>query len=144
MSILIPLIVVVSYFFFRQIWYHNRKIKHHASLEKIKLSIIKPNVILPEAEIFFKYKYGGGIYTGRGYINMKEFQLPDDSKLYYNTEGIPILEIDDRAYADEEHIESYLLTHADKVSIHIDPVEPYRFEIINIYTEAQNSQNKIQ
>lgn len=101
-------------------------------------------MILPEAEIFFKYKYGGGIYTGRGYINMKEFQLPDDSRLYYNLEGIPILEIDDRAYANEEHIESYLLTHADKVSIHIDPVEPYRFEIINIYTEAQNSQNKIQ
>ncbi len=144
MSILIPIIVIVTYFFFRQVWYHNRKIKHHASLEKIKLSVIKPNVILPEVEIFFKYRYGGGVYTGRGFINMKEFYLPEDTTLYYNRENTPILETETHTFADEEHIEAYLLTHADKVSIHIDPVEPYRFEIIHLYTETQNSQNKIQ
>ncbi len=116
---------------------------HLATIEKIKLSIIKPNLILPEVEVFFKYQYGGGLYIGRGYVKMLDFNIPESCSLVYNHENIPILTNNDKIYANEEHIEAFLLNLSDKINIHIDPVEPYRFEIINLSHESQNPQNKI-
>ncbi len=143
MTLLLPIIVVLSYLFFRQVWYNNRKIKYIASIEKIKLSIIRPNVILPEVEVFFKYQYGGGLYIGRGYVKMLDFNIPEGCNLGYNKENIPVLTNKEKIYANEEHIETFLLSVSDKINIHIDPVEPYRFEIINLCQESQNTQNKI-
>jgi hypothetical protein len=143
MTLILPIIVILSYLFFRQVWYHNRKIKHLATIEKIKLSIIKPNLILPEVEVFFKYQYGGGLYIGRGFVKMLDFNIPNDCSLVYNQENTPVLTHNDKIYANEEHIEAFLLNLSDKVNIHIDPVEPYRFEIINLSHESQNPQNKI-
>jgi len=143
MTLILPIIIILSYLFFRQVWYHNRKIKHLATIEKIKLSVIKPNLILPEVEVFFKYQYGGGLYIGRGFVKMLDFNIPDGCSLAYNQENTPVLTYNDKIYAEEEHIEAFLLNLSDKVNIHIDPVEPYRFEIINLSQESQNTQNKI-
>lgn len=139
MIYILPALIVLFTLILRQILYHNRKIILTASIEKIKLSVIRPNLITPEVQLFFKYPYGGGVYTGNGYISIKDFQLSASSKIFYNDENIPILEDGDSVYGDEEHIEAYLLGQFNSVQIHIDPVEPYRFEIIQLTSESTNS-----
>jgi len=143
MYYVLPVLIVIFYFLVRQVIYNNRKIKFLASIEKIKLSIIRPNLITPEVEIFFKYLYGGGIYTGRGFIPLSEFKIYQDFKIYYNTNEVPILEYEEKSFPNEEHIEAFLLSISNSVYINIDPIEPYRFEILNLHSELQNPQNKI-
>lgn len=143
MTILLSILVVLMTLVLRQVIYHRRKIPASATIEKIKLSIIKPNLITPEVEIFFKYPFGGGIYTGRGYVSLKDFHLSGDARIFYNEENIPILEDGDGIYGDEEHIEAYLLGYYNLVSLNIDPIEPYRFEILHLDSESANTRNKI-
>lgn len=142
MIYILPVLIVLLTLILRQVLYHNRKIQVIASIEKIKLSVIRPNLITPEVQIFFKYPYGGGIYTGNGYVSLNEFHLKTNSKIFYNEENIPILESGEMVYGDEEHIEAHLLEQFSAVQIHIDPIEPYRFDIIELTTESTNT-NKI-
>jgi hypothetical protein len=143
MSLVLPLLVVVSYLFMRQFWFHARKIKHIALIEKIDLCTIEPDLLLPEIKVYYKYYFGGGVYNSKGYILLCDY-LVDGYTLDFNQFKMPILNHRDKTIVSEEHIEQYLLNYCDTLSIHVDPIEPYHSEIIEIFSQSKSTQNKIQ
>lgn len=140
MSILAAFIVVVFYFVLRQAWFSARKIHHVALIDRIDLCTISPDVFLTEVELTYKYYFGGGVYHGKGYVNLFDFLDTGDYRLYFNPQMIPVLVVGEKQIASEEHIESYLLSLVDTVNIFIDPIEPYRSEMIDLHSNSIGAQ----
>ncbi len=139
MSLLIPFLVIMSYLIVRQVWFRNRKINHLGVIEKINLCIIYPDVFLTEVEVHYKYYFGSGVYSGKGYTNLYDFLDTTDYRLYFNSQMMPVLSVGDKTFVSEEHIESYLINQIDTVSLNIDPIEPYRSKFIELYSEPQKT-----
>ncbi|MDZ4727370.1 MAG: hypothetical protein SH817_14525 [Leptospira sp.] len=129
MAILIPLLFLFSYFFIRKIWFQLRKIRTVASIEKIQIGIIQPNLVLPEVKVHYKYYFQSGLYYGVGYLNVSDFLPGLEFHLHLGQNQIPSLFLDDQEYITEEHIEHFLLSHGASVFIYIDPIEPYHSRI---------------
>lgn len=136
MTFLILVLAIVSYFFLRQIWFGMRRVRHYAAIDKIQLCTFAPNIFLPEVSITYKYYVGGGVYKGRGYVNLLDFFGDTEYKLSYSPEMIPILTVSEKQFISEEHIETYLLGIFDTVCIYYDPVEPFRSEIIELHSNS--------
>ncbi|MCB1142955.1 MAG: hypothetical protein H7A24_15635 [Leptospiraceae bacterium] len=135
--------VVISYFFIRHVWFHKRKIHHIAIIEKLEICTIEPDLLLPEINVYYKYYFGGGVYTGRGYLLLTDF-LKGEYFLEFNQFHEPILTHNDKTFVSEEHIENYLLSIVDTLSINVDPIEPFHSEIIEIFSQSKSTQNRIQ
>ncbi|HMV43972.1 MAG TPA: hypothetical protein PK079_14985 [Leptospiraceae bacterium] len=134
--IVIPVLVVLSYFLFRNLWFELRKNRILASIEKISLGIIEPGIILPEVSIRYKYYYEEGVYYGTGYLLLQDFLYPYEYRAGFTQEGVPYIAIGDKSFLSEEHIETFLINQCELVSIFIDPVEPFHSELESIYTES--------
>jgi len=129
MAILIPLLFLFSYFFIRKIWFQLRKIRTVASIEKIQIGIIQPNLVLPEVKVHYKYYFQSGLYYGAGYLNISDFIPASEFHLHLGENQTPILFMNDQEYITEEHIEHFLLSQGGSVFIYIDPIEPYHSRI---------------
>ena len=116
-NFIIPVLIVLTYFLFRRLWFDLRKTRIVASIEKISIGVIQPNIILPEVSIRYKYYYGEGVYFGTGYILLQDFLFPYDYKAGFT-------------------LETFLLNQYELVSVFIDPVEPFQSEIEAIFTES--------
>lgn len=136
MTVLIVFLAVVSYFVLREFWFGMRRTKHYATIDRIQLCTFAPNIFLPEVYITYKYYVGGGVYKGKGYVNLSDFLGDIDYRLCYNSDMIPVLSIADKQFFSEEHIETYLLSIFDTVCIYYDPVEPFRSEIIDLHSNS--------
>ena len=135
-NFIIPVLIVLTYFLFRRLWFDLRKTRIVASIEKISIGVIQPNIILPEVSIRYKYYYGEGVYFGTGYILLQDFLFTYDYKAGFTPEGIPYILVGDKSFLSEEHIETFLLNQYELVSVFIDPVEPFQSEIEAIFTES--------
>ncbi|MCZ8158173.1 MAG: hypothetical protein O9264_18790 [Leptospira sp.] len=129
MAILIPLLFLFSYFFIRKIWFQLRKIRTVASIERIQIGTIQPNLVLPEVKVHYKYYFQSGLYFGVGYLNIADFIPGEEFHLHLAPNQTPILYHGDDEYITEEHIEHFLLSHGGSVFIYIDPIEPYHSRI---------------
>ncbi|WCL48700.1 hypothetical protein [Leptospira sp. GIMC2001] len=126
MTVILPLLFLLSYFFIRKVWFQLRKIRTLASIEKIDLGVIEPDLILPEVKIYYKYYFQGGVYFGHGYLLLAEFLDDDDYLAHMNLDRMLVLEVDSEKIISSEHIETYLLNQYSSVFVYIDPIEPYR------------------
>jgi hypothetical protein len=138
MTILLPLLVLLFYFYMRKIWFQLRKIKTLASIERIDLGFIQPELILPEVKIHYKYYFQGGVYFGKGYILLSDFLDDRDYYAYFNSNRMVVLETDDEVVVSDEHIESFLMGCYPSAFVYIDPIEPY-----NSYLEGLNKTSSI-
>lgn len=98
--------------------------------------MIKPDLILPEVNVKFKYYYGGGVYYGSGYALLGEMLNTYDYSIFFNQHQIPVLYLNGKYILTEEHIESYLLKNYNIVTIFIDPIEPYNSEMYELYNKS--------
>ncbi|MCB1194443.1 MAG: hypothetical protein H7A23_11860 [Leptospiraceae bacterium] len=130
--------IIISYFIIRRFFYQKRKIKFIASIERISLCFIQPDLILPEVYIKFKYYYGGGVYFGDGYTLLCDMLDSYDYSINFNQYHLPTLFVNGKFFITEEHIEAYLLSKYNIVTIFIDPVEPYHSEIDELYNESMS------
>ncbi len=135
-NFVIPVLIVLTYFLFRRLWFEWRKTRIVASIEKITIGVIQPDIILPEVSIRYKYYYGEGVYFGTGYLLLQDFLFPYDYKSGFTPEGMPYILVGDKSFLSEEHIETFLLNQYELVSVFIDPVEPFQSEIEAIFTES--------
>jgi hypothetical protein len=136
MAIVLVFILISAYLFFRRMWFNRRKIKLIAAIERIQICTIEPNIILPEVEVKFKYYFGGGVYFGTGYLLMSDFLEGGEYRIFYNDHGIAVLNSDSKMILSEEHIESYLLSFHQFVSVWVDPVEPFHSELQELYNNS--------
>ncbi|MCX8000033.1 MAG: hypothetical protein N3A69_13950 [Leptospiraceae bacterium] len=136
MTVIIIILAIAGYFTLRQFWFGKRRIKHFASIDRIQLCTIAPDIFLPEVSISYKYYVGGGVYKGRGYVSLLDFIGETDYKLFYNSNMLPVLWISDKQFVSEEHIESFLLEIFDTVCIYYDPIEPFHSEIIELHSNS--------
>ena len=123
----------MTYFLFRKLWFEWRKTRIVASIEKISLGIIQPDIILPEISVRYKYYYGEGVYFGTGYLLLL---FPYEYKTGFTPEGIPYIVVGDKSFISEEHIETFLMNQYELVSVFVDPVEPFQSELETIFTES--------
>lgn len=133
MSIIFPLLVLLFYFYLRKIWFQLRKIKTLASIERIDLGRIEPNIILPEVKISYKYYFQAGVYYGKGYLLLSDFLDDREYEAYLNEDRMVVLDLYEDQIISSEHIESYLTSMYSSVFVYIDPIEPYnsRLESLN-------------
>lgn len=139
MTYLLTFLLLVSYFVVHRVWIRNRKIQHLGTIEKLHLCVIYPDLFLTEVEVHYKYYFGNGVYSGKGYAQVFDFLDSTDYKLYFNSQMIPVLVVGDKTFVSEEHIESYLLDRIETVSLKIDPIEPYRSKFLGLLVEPQKS-----
>lgn len=133
MSFLLPVLLLSFYFYMRRIWFQLRKIKTIASIEKMDFGVIRPELVLPEVKIHYKYYYQGGVYFGKGYILLSDFLDGRDYEAYFNPLGMMAMDVDGETIVSEEHMEFYLTGIYPSVFVFIDPIEPYnsRLEGLN-------------
>lgn len=124
MIFLLFALIVLTYFFFRKIWFNQRKIRAVSTIEKITLRVIRPDIILPEVEVLYKYYSQRGVYYGKGYLHINSF-IGNEPFVIYMKYGAPVMEVGDNSYVTEEIIEHYLLSCHNSLIIFIDPVEPF-------------------
>jgi hypothetical protein len=129
MTILLPLLFFATYLYLRKIWFQLRKVKTLAGIERLDLGFIRPDIILPEVRVKFKYYFQGGLYYGKGYLLVSDFLDGENYELYRDSNDLPVLEIGSQVVVSEEHIESYLTNRYPSVFVYIDPIEPYRFRL---------------
>ncbi|MDX1960377.1 MAG: hypothetical protein SFU98_17535 [Leptospiraceae bacterium] len=110
----------------------------------MSLCTFQPDIIVPEVKISYKYYFGGGIYTGEGFLFVSHFLGEKDYQIYFNKLLIPVLETEGEVLVSEEHIETYLLSKMDTVPIHLDPIEPYRSKLLYTINQTQDTRNKTQ
>lgn len=132
MAILIPLVFLFSYFFIRKIWFQLRKIRTIATIERIELGVIRPNLILPEVKVRYKYYFQQGLYYGSGYLNIVDFLPGKEYHMHLGPGDVPILFVDGEEILTEEHIEHYLLSQGGSVFLYLDPIEPYHSRIDSV------------
>ncbi|MCW7466936.1 hypothetical protein [Leptospira levettii] len=134
MAILIPLVFLFSYFFIRKIWFQLRKIRTVGTIERIELGYIRPNLILPEVKVHYKYYFQSGLYYGSGYLGLSDFLPTEGFHLHLGPGENPILYVGDLEIITEEHIEHYLLSKGGSVFLYLDPIEPYhsRIDTVNL------------
>ncbi|PJZ71256.1 hypothetical protein CH373_01740 [Leptospira perolatii] len=125
MPYLIPVLFVISYLFVRKVWFHLRKIRTVAGIEKISLCLFEPDLFLPEVRVLYKYYFQGGVYFGSGYILLTDFLSREEYELYKNTDDLPVLEVGEFQIVSEEKIEHFLISKFPSIIVFIDPVEPY-------------------
>ncbi|EKO76891.1 MULTISPECIES: hypothetical protein [unclassified Leptospira] len=125
MPILIPVLILISYFLIRKIWFHLRKIRTIAGIEKISLCVFYPDLFLPEVRVFYKYYFQGGIYYGSGYMLLTDFLGQEEYSIYRNADGLPVLEMENQVVLSEEQIEHFLMQKYPSIIVYIDPVEPF-------------------
>lgn len=136
MSVIVPFLVIISYFLIRKVWFENRKIQIQAGIEKISLCTIEPKIILPEIKVDYKYYFEDGVYTGTGYLTLADLLNSAEYYISFSNYGIPIMYLEDRQLVSEEQIETYALSINDRLSIYIDPIEPFNSEIRGLYAET--------
>ncbi len=129
MIILLPLLFLLSYFLVRKVWFQLKRVRTVATIEKISLGILEPNLVLPEVKVFYKYYFQSGLYYGAGYMNVADFLPEETFHFHISRENLPILYYGEEEITSEEHIEHFLLSRAGSVLIHIDPIEPYHSQI---------------
>ncbi|EMG22808.1 hypothetical protein LEP1GSC150_4604 [Leptospira interrogans serovar Copenhageni str. LT2050] len=91
MPILIPVLILISYLLIRKIWFHLRKIRTIAGIEKISLCVFYPDLFLPEVRVFYKYYFQGGVYYGSGYMLLTDFIGQEEYSIYRNADGLLFL-----------------------------------------------------
>ena len=141
MKIALFFLIVTSYFYFRKVWFNYRKIRAVSSIEKITLQMFKPDIILPEVEVEYKYYSQQGVYFGRGLLHLSSFIGSDTFVFYLNEHNLPVLETGEDKFVTEEQIEHFLLSRYNSLIIFIDPVEPFHSTIDCInqnYIEVPN------
>lgn len=126
MTFILPILLLSFYFYMRKIWFQLRKIKTLASIERIDLGIIQPEMVLPEVKIHYKYYYQGGVYFGKGYLLVSDFLDEMDYHAYFNPVGMVVLDVDGDSVVSAEHIEAYLMSRYPSVFVYMDPIEPYQ------------------
>lgn len=94
------------------------------------------DLIVPEVDVHYKYYYKDGVYYGSGFLVLSDFLDQQDYSITFNQGHIPILETSGKTFITEEHIEAYLLELHDRVSIHVDPVEPFHSKIEGLSSES--------
>lgn len=134
MEFLLPCLLGFAFFYLRRIWYDRRKVRFMAIIDRISLCKIEPDIILPEVKVRYKYYFDSGVYFGSNYISVTDFLGDKQFRFYLNSEKIPVLEIDENCIVSEEHIEEFLLRNLSSAEIFLDPVEPFRSEIIELKT----------
>ncbi len=141
MAILIPLLFLFSYFFIRKVWFQLRKVRTLGTIERIQIGIIRPNLVLPEAKVHYKYYFQSGLYFGSGYLNVSDFLPGKEFHLHLGEADLPTMYVDESEITSEEHIEHYLLSHAGSVFLYIDPIEPYhsRIDQVNLNSISVHS-----
>lgn len=125
MPYLIPVIFVISYLLVRKIWFHLRKIRTVAGIEKISLCVFQPDLFLPEVRVLYKYYFQGGVYFGSGYMLLSDFLDREEYDIYRNLDGLPVLETGELQIVSEERIEHFLSLRYPSIIVFIDPVEPF-------------------
>ncbi|WP_244594375.1 hypothetical protein [Leptospira ryugenii] len=110
-------------------WFQLRKIRTLASIERIQIGTIEPNLVLPEVKVHYKYYFQSGLYYGSGYLNLEDFLPAEEFHLLLGKNSIPSLFINGSEIITEEHIEHFLLSQAASVFVYIDPIEPYHSRI---------------
>jgi len=128
MNLLLFLLFVTLYFYFRSVWFNYRKIRAVSSIEKITLMTFGPDIVLPEVQVKYKYYSQKGVYFGKGHIHISKF-IGNQPFVVYTRQGIPVMEVGDDMYVTEEQIEHYLLSNYNSLIIYIDPVEPFHSSI---------------
>lgn len=132
----IPLLFLLSYFFLRFLWNNNNRVELEASIERISICTMDKDLIVPEVHVRYKYYYKDGVYHGDGFLVLSELLNNHDYEIHFNEHELAILEVDGKIITTEEHIEAYLLSLHDKVSIYIDPVEPFHSRIKKVANET--------
>ncbi|WP_108929080.1 hypothetical protein [Leptospira johnsonii] len=125
MPYLIPVIFVLLYLLVRKVWFHLRKIRTVAGIEKISLCVFQPDLFLPEVRVLYKYYFQGGVYFGSGYMLLADFLDQEEYEIYRNLDGLPVLETGDFQIVSEERIEHFLSIRYPSIIVFIDPVEPF-------------------
>jgi hypothetical protein len=92
-------------------------------------------LIVPEAEVSYKYYFKGGMYVSKGYMLLSDLMDNEVYSTHFNDYNMPVLVLPEQSIISEEHIESYILAKNAVISIYIDPVEPFRSEIGGIFSE---------
>ena len=118
-------LIVVGYLFLSKLRSDKRKILATAEIEKISLSIMDPDIILPELEIEYKYYFAEGIYIGQAYVLLKDFLQEYEYETGFTKTAEPFLSIGEKVFVTEEHIEAFLINQFSTVLIQVDPKEPY-------------------
>jgi hypothetical protein len=129
MTVLLPLLLLIVYFYIRKVWFQLRKVKTLAVIERMDLGLIFPNLVLPEVKIKYKYYFQGGVYFGTGYLLVSDFLDEKDYNIYINEDKLVVLEVDGERIISAEHIESFLLNFYPSVFVYIDPIEPYLYRL---------------
>lgn len=129
MTILVPVIFLITYLFIRKVWFHLRKIRTVAGIEKISLCLFEPDVFLPEIRVQYKYYFQGGVYYGSGFMLLADFLSEEPYTLRWNRDHLPVLEFAGYDFVSEEQIEHLLLQRFPSILVYIDPVEPFHSQI---------------
>lgn len=127
---LFTFLIVVLLFFTAKLLSDKRKVIITAEIEKISLGVFKPEMIVPEISIEYKYYFEKGIYIGKGFLLFSDF-INDDFRIGFNEHQIPFLQYEGNLYLAVEHIESFLLSKQDRIKILVDPKLPYISEILS-------------
>ncbi len=135
MEFVLPVLLGFAFFYLRKVWSDRRKIPAIGIIDRISLCKIQPDIISPEVNVRYKYYYDSGVYFGNSYVVITDFFGDRDFQLYLNSENDPVLEFADQRLISEEYIEEYLLGRSSNVVINLDPVEPYRSEILELKNE---------
>ncbi|TGK01449.1 hypothetical protein EHQ53_07845 [Leptospira langatensis] len=136
MPYLIPVIFVLLYLLVRKVWFHLRKIRTVAGIEKISLCVFQPDLFLPEVRVLYKYYFQGGVYFGSGYMLLSDFLDHEEYEIYRNLDGLPVLETGDFQIVSEERIEHFLSIRYPSIIVFIDPVEPFHSLIDCLNTKS--------
>ncbi|MBE7412294.1 MAG: hypothetical protein L6Q54_13250 [Leptospiraceae bacterium] len=135
MEFILPILLGFIFLYLRRVWSDSRKVRAIGFIDRVTLCKIHPDIVSPEVEIRYKYYYDSGVYFGLGYILITDFIGKKEFNLYFDSKENAIFEMEGLRVFSEEHIEEYLLRNYSCVLILLDPVEPYRSEIVEVKKE---------
>ncbi|MCZ8239815.1 MAG: hypothetical protein O9346_14780 [Leptospiraceae bacterium] len=139
MTVLLPVLILVVYFYIRKVWFQLRKIKTLASIERLDLGLIHPNLVLPEIKVYYKYYFQGGVYFGRGYLLLADFLDEREYNAFMDENQMVVLDFEGEYIVTSEHIENYLLRLYPSVFVYIDPIEPYKSRLDSLNKTSEIS-----
>ncbi|NCN08721.1 MAG: hypothetical protein GW938_02630 [Leptospira sp.] len=139
MTVLLPVLLLVVYFYIRKVWFQLRKIKTLASIERLDMGLIHPDLVLPEIRVHYKYYFQGGVYFGRGYLLLADFLDERDYNSYIDENQMVVLDFEGELIVTSEHIENYLLRLYPSVFVYIDPIEPYKSRLDSLNKTSEMS-----
>jgi len=121
------IVIVITIIYKKYFFQEKNAIQINAQINKIKIHQID-NIWSPELEIFYSFYYNENIFENKNFLSIDYF-LEDEQFLLINRNQVPILLLSDKELKGEEHIETYILSLSNIITIEFNLENPSQSRI---------------